>query len=321
MPAHPPMYNREATVRHPPAAAAMIRKLVPPAAALALALGALAAPATLAQAAPGSHATPSGPAWGCDTSGYLFQYSGTGPTTIYRVHLPDAQVSTYRTATDAVNAVGYNTRDNYMYGWDHTTGHLAGIAGNGALTQLGIPDGMSAADAARGFNAGDFDYSGDLYLMDSATGVWDEVNLSPGAPDYDTVIASGVITRSGVTALPSDWAYTNGALYGMATNDGDSDLIRFNPITRKLTNLGPVSDVPGSGVYGAAFAAPDGNLWVSDKNTAEIYQVNVLVVTGSRFGLGSGDTNRDGARCGLAPAPVAPLHDAVTFIGDSVTAG
>jgi hypothetical protein len=321
-------------MRHPPPTAAMIRKrLVPPAAALALALGAMAAPAKLAQAAPGSPtapgspAVPGGPAWACDTSGYLFKFSPTGPTTIYRVRLPDGHVSTYGTAEDAVNAVGYNTRDNYMYGWDQSTGHLAGIASNGTLTQLGVPAGMSRADASSGFNVGDFDHSGDLYLMASATGVWDEVDLSPGSPHYDTVIASGIVAKpAGVTALPSDWAYTNGAFYGMAANDGDADLISFHPVTRKLTNLGPVSDVPGSATYGAAFAAPDGNLWVSDNVTGQIYQVNVLVVTGSRFSLGSGGIaadidNNDGARCGLAPAPAPPPHGAVTFIGDSVTAG
>jgi hypothetical protein len=299
----------------------MIRKrLASPAAALALAMGVMATPATLARAAPGSQVTPSGPAWECDTSGYLFQYPGTGPTTIARFHLPDGLITTYGRASDAVNAVGYNTRDNYMYGWDYTTGHLAGVASDGALTQLGVPAGMSPADAAHGFNAGDFNYSGDLYLMDSATGVWDEVDLSPGSPGYDTVIASGVTTRSGVTALPSDWAYTNGAFYGMATNEGASDLIMFSPITRKLTNLGPVSGVPGSGAYGAAFAAPDGNLWVSDGGGG-IYHVNVLVVAGSSFVTSPRGGFSDGARCGLAPAPVAPPRDSVTFIGDSVTAG
>ncbi|MBV9447478.1 MAG: hypothetical protein JO345_16470 [Streptosporangiaceae bacterium] len=140
-------------MRYPPATTAMIRtRFVSPAAALALAIGAMVAPATLAHAAPGSHATPSGPAWGCYTSGYLFQNPGTGPTTIYRVRLPDGAITTHATATDAVTAIGYNTRDNYMYGWDDTTGHLAGIASNGALTQLGVPAGMSAAVATYGFN-------------------------------------------------------------------------------------------------------------------------------------------------------------------------
>jgi len=309
-------------MRHLAAAAKLRRRLISPAAALALVLGAVAAPATFAQAAPGVQATPSGPVWTCNKSGYLFQYPGTGPATIYRVGLAGNLYKVHGTAADAVNAIGYDTLDNYMYGWDYTTGHLAGIARSGALTQLGVPAGMSGADAASGFNVGDFNYSGDLYLMDSATGDWDEVTLVPGSPAYDTVAASGAVTTpAGVTALPSDWAYTNGAFYGMATNPGASDLIMFNPATRKLTSLGPVSGVPGSGVYGAAFAAPGGNLWVSDNNTGEIYQINVIIDTGGRFIPGPGHAHNDGARCGLAPAPVATPHDAVTFVGDSVTAG
>ena len=311
-------------MRHPPPTAAMVRKwLVSPAGALALALGAIAVPVTLAQAVPGSQVTPGGPAWACDEYGYLFQSPGpdTGPTTIYRAGLPDGQVSRYGSAQAALNAVGYNTRDNYMYGWDHATSSLVGIASNGALTPLGIPAGMRPSHAANGFNVGDFDYSGDLYLMNSGTGAWDEVDLSPGSSGYDTVISSGIVsTGSHDISLPSDWAYTNGAFYGMATNPGSSDLLMFNPATKELTNLGPVPGIPGTDVFGAAFASPDGNIWLGG-NSGDIYQVNVIAHTRNSLVLGPSAPNNDGARCGLAPIPVPPIRDAVTFVGDSVTAG
>ena len=156
--------------------------------------------------------------------------------------------------------------------------------------------------------------------MDSATRAWDEVDLSPGSAEYDTVIASGVIPRFGVTGL-LDWAYTNGAFYGVGTDGRDADLMMFNPVTGTLTNLGPLSGVSGNGVYAAAFAAPGGNLWVSDDSSGVIYQINVIIGTASRVAVGPRDANSDGARCGLAPTPVALPDDAVTFIGDSVTAG
>jgi hypothetical protein len=100
-------------MRHSPAMAAMIRKrLVLPAAALALALGVMAAPAEFVQAASGSQVTPSGPAWRCGTSGYLFQYPGA------RCGLAPAPAAPLR---DAVTFIG----DSVTAGFDY-----CGIAEN-----------------------------------------------------------------------------------------------------------------------------------------------------------------------------------------------
>jgi uncharacterized repeat protein (TIGR01451 family) len=254
------------------------------------------------------------PAWTCSAFAYLFQDpTVTPPGTIYQVNLATGGYTTYGTTADNVNAVGYNTVDNFIYGWDSTNNELARIGSDSSVDDLGVPAGMSAPDAAAGFNVGDFNGSGDEFISNSVTGVWYEIDLDPGTASYGDAIAHGTMsTPATIASLPADWAYIDGAFYGMATTtSGPAHLVEFNPTTGTDTDLGAIANVPGADAYGAAYASPGGYLWVSDNNTGEIYRIDVAAKTGIVASAGPASGNNDGARCATAPIPTITLTKTV----------
>ena len=251
------------------------------------------------------------PAWTCSAFGYLFQDPTiTPPGTIYQVDLVTGAYTNYGSTTANVNAVGYNTLDNYMYGWDNTNNQLVQVASDGTLIPLGVPAGV---DTSVVYNVGDFDSSGHYWMMNSATGQWYEIDLAPGSATYGQVLKSGTVTTpTTVTQMPSDWAFINGAFYGMATTtSGPADLVQFNPNTGVATDLGPIAGVPGTDIYGAAYASPGGYLWVSDNVTGEIYRVTVAAKTAIAVAPGPPSGNNDGARCATAPIPTITVTKTV----------
>lgn len=58
----------------------------------------------------------------CDTNGILYQYPGGSATEIFEIDMvtggytqPPASPINNR----EINAIGYNLKDNFIYGWDH----------------------------------------------------------------------------------------------------------------------------------------------------------------------------------------------------------
>jgi uncharacterized repeat protein (TIGR01451 family) len=269
----------------------------------------LAAAALMAFSAPSASAaeTP----FSCDAFGYLFQSDGVAPpNTIYQVDLASGAFTTYATEpSDLVNAVGYNTLDNYMYGWDLTTAEVARISSDGSVTHIGLPPGVGTAVS---YNAGDFDRAGHYWMSSSANGAWYEIDLAPGSATYGQVLDSGTMTFPAGTAGLADWTWINGALYGVAsTTSGPAALDKFDPATGQLTNLGPIAGIPGTVLVGATYTDAAGDLFASDNTSGEIYRVNVTTgkLTASAPGPASG--NNDGARCSLAPIPTITVTKTV----------
>ena len=292
-----------------------------------LAAGALASagPAAGAVRGPGDASPPKAAAhvraadgpWGCDAFGYLFQSPGPAPGTIYQVNLATGAYTHYGTTADTVNAIGYNTTDNYMYGWDTTRGGLVRIGVDGTLTAEGVPSGMSSADAAAGFNVGDFDASGDLWIAtNSGAMAWYEIDLAQGSAAYGQVLAHGNETGlTGVTALPADWSYIDGALYGVAaTASASAELVEFNPATHTDTAVGALTGVPGGVTFGAAYTDPAGDLFASDNSSGGIYRVNVTTLAAQLVSQGPAAGNNDGARCRTAPIPTLELTKDATAL-------
>lgn len=93
-----------------------------------------------------------GAAWNCSVFGYLFQSPGGGSHEIVRVDLASGAAIRYANTRDSLNAIGYNTLDNFMYGWDLTTSTIVRVASDGTTEPLGNPTGTSDS-----FTLGDFD--------------------------------------------------------------------------------------------------------------------------------------------------------------------
>ncbi|GID96240.1 DUF6923 family protein [Amorphoplanes digitatis] len=175
--------------------------------------------------------------WTCDQSGYLFQSpNGTNSTPhhVQQVNLAAGAGATGSgKTTRAVNGVGYNTLDNYFYGWDQQTNQLTRIHKDGTMFGLGLPTGFPVT----AINVGDFDPAGHLWQMNSnaTLALWYEVDLAPGASTPPALVAKGTIARLPGLYLPSDWSYVAGALFGVAettSGNGNVHLLRSTGPTR-----------------------------------------------------------------------------------------
>jgi uncharacterized repeat protein (TIGR01451 family) len=248
------------------------------------------------------------PTWECSAFGYLFQTPDPDTHQMIRVDLVSGAATPIGTTPDNVNAVGYNTLDDYMYGWGGSVDHgsLLRVASDGSFTDLGRPAGTPANLT---FQVGDFDAAGHLYLQNGGFGTlqWIEVDLAPGSPTYAKIIASGTATRpAGIGAMPSDWTYVNGSFYGLADTSagtGTARLIRFNATTHVTSNLGAVANTAGNATYGAAYADAGGNLYFSNNATGVITRVNPQTRASIQVSTGPSSGGNDGARCATAPIP------------------
>jgi uncharacterized repeat protein (TIGR01451 family) len=265
-----------------------------------------------ADAAPAPNASTT---WTCSAFGYLFQSpNGTAaPHQIYQVDLATGASTLIGNTADAVNGVGYNTLDNYIYGWDTSTSDLVRVAADGSLTNLGVPAGMAAGV----YQVGDFDNAGHLFLQSGGNGnlVWVEIDLAPGSATYGQKIASGTATKpAGIGTMPSDWTYVNGVFYGLASTTagtGDAHLIAFNATTHATTDLGAVTGTSSAATYGAAYADPSGNVYFSDNVSGNIYRVNPTTLANVLVSNGPPSAGNDGARCAIAPIPTITVTKTV----------
>jgi uncharacterized repeat protein (TIGR01451 family) len=261
----------------------------------------------VAVAAPASHAQ-AGTSWPCDAYGYLFQTQASATTSqIMQVDLATGvQNDTGLDTPDTVNAVGYNQVDGYFYGYSGSL-TLVRIHSDGTVDDLGVPPGM---DPLSGNHIGDVDANGHYWVSNGTT--WFEVDLTTPTP---TVLQSGTLTFPPTVATGgiADWVWTGGGLYSIANPlvaGAAAHLVRFNPATGALVDLGPVG-FPDGGV-GAVFADASGYLYASQNATNNVYRID----TGTRQtilaapGTGTSPGN-DGARCARAPVPTITVTKTV----------
>ena len=253
--------------------------------------------------------------WACDASGYLFQ-SPEGladPHLVQKVDLVSGAYSTVFSMSENVNAVGYNTLDNFFYGINSANGHLVRIGANGSSTDLGVPSGTGGV----GFNVGDFDANGHYWVTTSASpSQYFEIDMVPGSPTYGTVIGSGTKGLAGGLFPGADWGFTNGAFYSVGTDtNANSLLVKFDPATGTQTNQGVLTDPSGAPVgallVGAVYVDASGYLYASDNTSGNISRIDVKTAQMVPLSAGPISGGNDGARCASAPIPTLTVTKTV----------
>lgn len=231
------------------------------------------------------HATP----FTCEPA---FYQSLTG--TLKKLDPETGQYTTVGSTPLYLNAIGYNTEDNYIYGLDNdpsgTT--LVKLEHDGSSTDLGLPIGLPSAGSV----VGDFDHTGNLYVL---------IN-SPSSSLYRIDVSAGTateITMSNSITI-NDFAYINGFLYG--TNG--TSLYRIDTTTGTVTTT--TLGLP-SATYGAAWSTVDDRLYFSENSSGLIYEVaGYSTITPDATAVLQGDGNlvgNDGASCSLAPTVILNL--------------
>ncbi|NIH80978.1 DUF7927 domain-containing protein [Amycolatopsis viridis] len=250
-------------------------------------------------------------AWNCDAFGYLFQTpSATSPNDIFQVDLATGAAKKILETPTPVNAVGFNTLDNYFYGFDNA-GHLVRVNADGSLTDLGVPPGIADGE---NFNVGDFDSNGHLWVTRSVSPAnWYEIDLVPGSPTYGRVVRSGSITTPGGLNSGADWSWIGGALYkvGSEAATGAPHLLKFDPVTGTESDAGRIVGMPDNPFIGATYADAAGYLYSSDNTTGDIYRTDPRTRQSILVSHGPASGGNDGARCASAPIPTITVEKQV----------
>ncbi len=263
----------------------------------------------LAGIIPGCHqANAQQPAFSCTQGvGYLFQ---TTTTDIYTVNLQTGATTLQAsdvlgTTNGEINGVGYNVKDNYIWGHRAGTNQLARVGSDFSVQTFAVP-GLPTAPA-QSLYIGDINSDGVMYLYNNNTspGSITRVDLNPSSPTYLTLLPAVSTTPTNIL----DWAFSpiDGNLYALSS-DNTFHLYRFNPATGARTDLGAVTgggiqvDNPGA-IFGAAYMDATGTLYVSANATGRVYSIpnpHAGAVTAALMGIGPASSSNDGARCPLA---------------------
>ena len=201
------------------------------------------------------------------------------------------------------NGIGYNSVDNYIYGWQDVSVFggslgLVRIEDDATTTPLGIPVGVPTP---ANYVAGDFDTSGYLYILRGGTNQLYKVNVS--------ALTSSMITMSSIPPL-NEIVYVDGLLYSVA----GTTLYTIDPvsgvITTKALAITPDPGNPGS-VYGAGWASNTDQLYFSRNSDGVIVEIsNYTGVSPVATPVLAGQTasGNDGASCILAQSAITPLQ-------------
>jgi uncharacterized repeat protein (TIGR02543 family) len=210
----------------------------------------------------------------------------------------------------SLNAIGYNTGDNYIYGI--SGGKLYQIASDGSHAASITLTGATAQSTG-----GDFIAANELLTVSSA-GVFTEVNTST-----KVVTTFG---KSGSTWAAYDLAYnpTNTTIYGMAGTTlyigtinagGTSVAVTTKSVTGSLAST--------SDSWGAAYVDSAGDAYFFDNTTFDLVEISaagLASATPSAVSITQANSlaaPNDGASCPTASSPLAPT--VATTTASSIT--
>ncbi len=198
------------------------------------------------------------------------------------------------------NATAHNINDGYVYGLGQAgsiENQLIRIGSDGNIEALG--------DVGVSSPRGAIDRNDRLFYQGSST----QLNFI----NINTLTAGSVsfTLAPGSAGLASvlDFAYVENAGDELIIGARDGDLMIYN-LTTGISSRVNVPNLP-SGGYGAAWAANNGSLYVSQNSTGTIYEIE-NVATNPRLGAAlqaAQSTSHDGMSCIDAPPPFTGFTD------------
>lgn len=205
-----------------------------------------------------------------------------------------------------ISAIGYNTYDSYVYGYDQTTNTLVRVGRNGEVVHLyPRPAGMPAAE----YTVGTLDFNGFYYVYAPGTSRFYTVDLRPGSPTFLKLVdpASGYEEQTSNYGTPlsspltiGDWAFNpaDGFLYGVERN---GTVYRIDERSGAVTPLETSGPNPGN-TFGSVVIDGSGNLYAVSNSDGTIYRylISGNTATGTRFSSTPIDDFNDAALCPYA---------------------
>lgn len=236
---------------------------------------------------------PTPPPLSCDPYGYLIQFA-----TFYRVDITTGTTTEIASGlgdNSSINSIGYNVKDNLIYGSQESTQTVIRIAADGSSSTV-------AGAVAPASNLGDIDSKGQ-YWVSSGGNTWAQIDLLPDSATYGQTIGSG--TAKPFDLSVADWVYIPSAgeyLYSVGANSTSNgvSMIRFNLNTKAWERVANYPTLKGHSTWGAQYGMNNGTVWASDNASGQIWQFPITGATPFEVSQGPAAGNNDGARCVLS---------------------
>ncbi|MBQ4845405.1 LruC domain-containing protein [Pseudoalteromonas sp. MMG005] len=256
-----------------------------------------------------------GPFENCPSKAFLMQDS---VAKLYGIDLVSAKATTIAASltregaanTSSVNAVGFNYKDQYMYGYSkQSPGSVVQIGDDYNMTELdvtGLPD--------TNFYVGDIQVTGTGASQEAFYFVYTPkfgLYKIPLNDDLTQTINSIHYTDSENWNLNIfDFAFhpNSNLLYAMESNGNLHEINVDNATTTLITQLDTSGD---SGAFGAAYFDVNGQFYASNNKSGKIHKIDLstspvvgYTPTAAVFTSGPKSSQNDGARCAIAEVKV-----------------
>ena len=219
-----------------------------------------------------------------------------------KLMLLDPDTGTYNqigaSASAKYNAIGWDRRTNFIYGYRKATKRLFKLGTSGLTADLGKPKEVSTGQSLQASShSADMDDNGNLWIYDNKT-PRSLFKINVDTNKYTKIDFVGVAPKS-----PNDIVYIASTDSFWGVEKPTNKLIRFNISTHTITSEN-VTDLPVGSGYGAAWTNVHDELYVA-RNSGGIYRIddystdNPIAIRV----LDSIATNsNDGASCPVAPS-------------------
>lgn len=260
-------------------------------------------------------------AFTCTSSAYQVSGPNTGNSTLYSYNVSTGTQTIIGALPARINAIGYNTLDNYIWGINVLTNQVVKIGANAALSTYSVPN-LPAPTVTPYYNVGEVFGDGYLFIYSRLAARYYVIDINPArtstylqlvdpTASYALDTAPFGNTFAGVSSLDiSDIVYdaSNGLLHGIIDAQSATNAYRrftINPVTQQVT-ITPTT-VAGGGIqnnekvaFGSIFIDQTPNTFYVFANTlGGFYRVDVTTNTATLIStaLTGGANNNDGASC------------------------
>ncbi|SPO07059.1 uncharacterized protein DNG_09753 [Cephalotrichum gorgonifer] len=226
----------------------------------------------------------------CDKHGWLIQGAA-----LIRVDIGARNYQTVATSVGggtAINGIGYNRLDNFLYGCQGTNNQIIRIGLDGSSSIIGTIGGSVTN------NIGDIDHEGFYWAATQNAATWIKVDLRPGSSTYGQVVDSGTTPAPGRGI--SDWVHfpiAGNYLWAVGSNPaGGSSLLRWGFNTHSWEILADYPDTDSD--FGGEYGSINGTLWASSNGSGRIWAFSIFDLTAPYVASqGPASSSNDGARC------------------------
>ena len=191
----------------------------------------------------------------------------------------------------AINAIGYNVQDNFIYGIRQKSNRLVRVGLNGVFDDLGIVQNLPAP-GSKSYYTGDFDLSGNLYVT------YGTINTVYNI-DVVNMTATAINMTGGDLSNVADFTFLPGPNRFYGLNGDSGHLMEFNPINGSVNDLGATTPATTCGSnYGASFADNNGFLYFFCNNDGDLFKVHQATKSSTLLqATGLSLNSNDGAAC------------------------